>query len=38
MSTREREDGKLVERIVEIFQQHRGVYGRKPTYPRCPER
>jgi putative transposase len=27
VSAREREDGELVERIVEIFQDHRGVYG-----------
>lgn len=26
-SAREREDGELSERIVEIFQEHRGVYG-----------
>jgi len=26
-STRAREDGELAERIVEIFQEHRGVYG-----------
>lgn len=26
-SAREREDGELAERIVEIFQDHRGVYG-----------
>jgi putative transposase len=27
MSAREREDGQLAQRIGEIFQQHRGVYG-----------
>jgi transposase InsO family protein len=27
VSAREREDGELAERIVEIFQKHRGVYG-----------
>lgn len=27
VSAREREDGALAERIVEIFQEHRGVYG-----------
>ena len=27
VSAREREDGELAERIVEIFQEHRGVYG-----------
>lgn len=27
MSAREREDGQLLERIAEIFQEHRGVYG-----------
>jgi putative transposase len=27
MSSREREDGELTEKIVEIFQGHRGVYG-----------
>lgn len=26
-SAREREDGELTEKIVEIFQGHRGVYG-----------
>jgi len=26
-SSREREDGELTEKIVEIFQAHRGVYG-----------
>lgn len=27
VSARERKDGELVERIVDIFQEHRGVYG-----------
>jgi putative transposase len=27
MSSREREDGELTEKIVAIFQAHRGVYG-----------
>ena len=26
-SVREREDGELTERIVDLFQKHRGVYG-----------
>lgn len=34
---REWEDGKLAERIVEMFQEHRGVYGVLASM-RCCER